>query len=148
QQTMNEDHLKQTINGAFADAIPSKPVDIGDSWQSSVTQNIMGGMAIKMTAENKLAAVEDKGGHKIAKIEFNGVGKIEGAAAGAPKLKADEITQKGNRYFDIDRGAFTEMKEDQTLKGSMTLQTPNGETTIKIDKTTSAKMTLKPADAK
>jgi hypothetical protein len=147
KQTMNEDQLKQTVNAAFAEAIPSKPVDIGDTWESNVTQNT-GGMAIKMKAENKLVAIDEKGGHKIAKIEFTGDGKLEGAPAGAPKLKADQLTQKGTRYFDIDRGAFTEMDTDQTLKGSMTVPTPNGDTAIKLDQTMSAKMTLKPAEAK
>jgi Family of unknown function (DUF6263) len=147
KQTMNEDQLKQTMNAAFAEAVPSKPVDIGDTWESNVTQNT-GGMAVKMKAENKLVAIDDQGGHKVAKIEFTGDGKIEGAPAGLSKLKADQLTQKGTRYFDIDRGAFTETEMDQTLKGSMTVPTPNGDTAIKLEQTVNAKMTFKPAEAK
>lgn len=147
KQTMNEDQLKQTMNAAFAEAIPPKPVDKGDTWESNVTQNT-GGMAVKMKAENKLVDIEEKGGHKIAKIEFTGEGKIEGAPGGLSKLKADQLTQKGTRYFDIDRGAFTETDMEQTLKGSMTVPTPNGDTAIKLDQTLSAKMTLKPAEEK
>jgi hypothetical protein len=148
KQTMNEEQLKQTMNAAFAEAVPKKPVDKGDTWESNVTQNT-GGMAVKMKAENKLVDIEDKGGHKVAKIEFTGEGKIEGAPAGPlSKLKADQLTQKGTRYFDIDRGAFTETDMDQTLKGSMTIPTPNGDTAIKLEQTVNAKMSLKPAEMK
>jgi hypothetical protein len=147
KQAMSEDQIKQTFNVGFAETLPGKPVDIGDTWESNLSQTV-NGMAMKMKSENKLVAVEDQGGHKIAKIEFSGDGKLEGAPAGGPKVKMDQLTQKGTKLFDLDRGTFTQTDTEQKMKGSMTVPTAKGDVALKMDQTLTAKITVKPAEAK
>jgi Family of unknown function (DUF6263) len=147
KQMMSEDQIKQMFNSGMAETLPGKPVDIGDIWESNVSANV-NGMAMKMKSENKLVGVEEQGGHKIAKIEFSGDGKLEGAAAGGPKVKMDTMTQKGTKLFDLDRGTFSQTDMEQTMKGSMTVPTPNGDVALKMDQSVNAKITMKPAEAK
>jgi Family of unknown function (DUF6263) len=147
KQMMSEEQIKQTFNSGFAETLPGKPVDIGDTWESNVSQNV-NGMAMKMKSENKLVAVEEQGGHKIAKIEFSGDGKLEGAPAGGPKVKMDQMTQKGTKLFDLDRGTFSQTDMEQKMKGSMTVPTPNGDVALKMDQSLNAKITMKPVEAK
>ena len=147
KQAMNEDQIKQTFNSGFAEALPGKAIEIGDTWESNVSQNV-GGMAMKMKSQNKLVAVEEQGGHKIAKIEFTGDGKLEGAPAGGPKLKLDQLKQKGTKLFDLDRGAFSQADTEQSMKGSMSIPGPNGDISMKMDQTATIKVSVKPAEAK
>ncbi len=143
QQAMGEDQIKQQFNSAFAEALPKKPVDKGDTWESTITQNTAG-MAMKMKTENKLVDFEEKNGHKIAKIEYSGTGKIEGNAANGPKLKADELTQKGTKTFDLERGFFSNSDMEQKMKGTMSITGPMGDISLKMDQTVNAKITVTP----
>ena len=68
--------------------------------------------------------------------------------AGGPKVKMDTMTQKGTKLFDLDRGTFSQTDMEQTMKGSMTVPTPNGDVALKMDQSLNAKITMKPADTK
>jgi hypothetical protein len=144
--SFGENQVKQMFNGSLAETLPKKPVAIGDQWESTSSQS-MGGMKIKITADNKLKGVEDKNGHKIATIEFSGDGKIDGSAPGGVTIKADQLTQKGTKQFDLDAGCFTQTDMEQQLKGEVTVPGGAG-AAMKIEQTVNAKSTFALSDAK
>ncbi len=145
KQVMGEDRIESIFNAGFAGALPGKPVEIGATWQSNVSQNVYG-MAVKMKTENKLVAVDGKNGHKIAKIEVAGNGVRDGNVPGDAELKLVQFDIKGTRSFDLDRGCFTETDTGIRMKGNITVPGPKGE--MSVDSVINTKTSLTPAKAK
>lgn len=137
QEQLNADRIKHMFNSRFADALPSKPVDVGGTWDSNAVQTI-DGLNVKLTTTNKLVAIDEKAGHKIAKIEYTGTGTVDSSAAGEPKLKVTELTVKGTNSFDLDRGFFSDCDTQQKMKGSIV----RNKTTLTMDQTVNSKLTI------
>jgi hypothetical protein len=137
QEQLNADRIKHMFNSRFADALPTKPVDVGGTWDSNSVQNV-DGLNVKLTTTNKLLTIDEKAGHKIAKIEFTGSGTIDTAAGGEPKLKVSELTAKGTNSFDLDRGFFSDSDTQQKLKGSII----RNKSTLNMDQTVNSKLTI------
>ena len=144
---VGEDQVKQMFNMSFADSLPAKPVAVGDTWENNISENV-GGMALKMKNNNKLAAIDSKDGHEVAKIEFTGEGKLDGNAPGGAKVKVTELSQKGTKLFDIERGCFSSITGEQTMKGAATVPGPSGDIKMKMDVKVKSKTTFTPGSAK
>ena len=141
QESLGEDFIKQTFEGQFV--LPKRPVDIGDTWQSDVSQNL-GGVKIKSKIDSKLTRLVEARGHIVAQIEFTGDGKLDGNGPPGVKFDLDQLTQKGTKEFDIDGGYFTRIEMDQKLKGDISASSPMGDIKLKLAQTLKEKIIVTP----
>jgi hypothetical protein len=143
KQFLSDDRIKEQYNVATAQILPTKPVNIGDTWETEISHK-MSAVEVKIKSQVKLVGVDDRDGHKIAKLEFSGKGKLEAAvAAGAPKLNFDQLDQSGTAEFDLTRGWLTSQIVDQRTKGDMKITGPgNTPIALKIEQTVKGSTTL------
>jgi hypothetical protein len=151
KQFLNEDRIKEQYNVAAAQVMPTKPVSIGDTWETDVSHNLSA-VEVKIKSQVKFVGIDEREGHKIAKLEFSGKGTLQGALApGAPKMNFDQLGQTGTAEFDLTRGWLTSQIVDQHMKGDMKLNIGANPVSMKIDQTVKATTTLtaaKPETAK
>jgi hypothetical protein len=121
EQFLNDERIKDTINLMTGLLLPSKPVNVGDTWDTDVsckfaTLNVM------LKSRVTLVSIDERDGHKIAKLEFTGKGKLDAApGAGAPKMNVEQFDQDGKAEFDLTRGWITSQVIDQHLKGDVSV---------------------------
>jgi uncharacterized protein DUF6263 len=127
KQGLGDDAYKEMMTGFLSGFLPGKPVSPGDTWSATQSQKLAGLGSIQLKLNYKLDAVEERDGRKLAKISFDGKGTLEGnfGLKGA-QIKADDVEQKGVIYFDLDRGWLADQKYDQTMKGTVSVTSPEG----------------------
>ncbi len=148
KQFLSDDRIKDQYNVAIAQILPTKPVNIGDSWETEISHK-MSAVEVKIKSQVKLVGIDERDGHKIAKLEFTGKGKLEAAiAAGAPKLNFDQLDQSGTAEFDLTRGWLTSQTVDQRSKGDVKITGPgNTPIALKIEQWVKGTTTLTTAKA-
>lgn len=108
QNAVNQDVIQHAFDFGFAGPLPSKPIEIGDKWETDFSEKERADrLSMKLMIENKLAAVDDKNGQKIVKIEFGGEGKQVGKQPDFMKFWIDQFDVRGMTQFDLERGRFT-----------------------------------------
>jgi len=148
KQFLNGERIKDGFNIVVGLLLPTTPVNVGDTWETNVSQK-MSKVEVKIKSTVKLVGIDEREGHKIAKLEFSGSGKIEPPATGIdPTMKIDRFDQNGTAEFDLTRGWITSQNLEQHMKGDIRLNSPgNTPTWLKIDQTVKATTTLTAAKA-
>jgi Family of unknown function (DUF6263) len=136
------DDLTKLSANTFLDLLPSKPVSIGDLWESESAASISG-FAIKLHTKCKLTRITQSKGHKLAEIEFAMAGKMDGTPA-APKSRYDEFESRGTAEFDLTQDGFTSADAEIRSTGSIELKHQDGKTTVeKVVTTRSATLSYR-----
>ncbi len=148
KQFLNSKQMTSMLNSSFGLGLPDKPVNVGDTWKSSDTQEF-NGASLKLDTESKLSSVDDQAGHQIAKIDFKATGKLDASnLAGGAKMSISEMKLEGTRQFDVTRGWFTESDTKQTMKADSTISRGGQSMTMKIEGVSTSKTVDTPAAAK
>lgn len=145
---LNEDRIKDEFNSGVQQLLPDKPVSVGDSWKTEITHQI-GKTAVKIKSDVTLKSIENRDGHKIAKLEFTGKGDFDTSGLpGAARLSFDNLDQTGTAEFDLTRGWLTSQVVDQTMKGNMQLHLGDKTVKMNLDQSIKAKTIMAPAASK
>lgn len=133
---VNEDSIKgwNTLHLG----LPTEPVKPGDTWESS--RDIPFGITkFNLTGTNTFKGWEQRGGRKLAKIEFAGaIAAKEGA--GGPITLGDGSSVTGNAWYDPALGVIVE--GDSTSQFSINVAQATGQTSSsKLKAKVSSKLT-------
>jgi len=125
QMGMDPEQFEKTFSQAY-EMMPKEPVAVGDTWEQ--TQEIpMGKMGgdMKIAIVNKLEAIEELDGHKVAKISYTA--DLDMTASLGEENKESPISIKTNKFegtywHDLELN----MTRKSTLSSSMVLGAPEG----------------------
>jgi hypothetical protein len=145
---LDAEHIKEEYNTPFEQLLPLKPVNIGDAWDTEIS--LKASIAeIKVKSHVKFAGIDERDGHKIARLEFTGTGALQPSAAlTAHQSAVDRLAQNGTAQFDLTRGWLISESVDQQMKVTTQLKAPGGKSvSLKIDQTVKSRTTTTPATA-
>jgi len=128
------------IFGAMFPDLPGHPIDIGDSWPSTLEMIDDSGnsvVSVTIDAVNTLDGFETVGGMKCARISSVLSGTIEasGVQDGAEWSLSSATDGTGVCYFAHEDGLLVSDSTEGTADGSITVQGPTGEIVIPVSRT-------------
>lgn len=145
KQFLSDDRIKDQFNSGIEQILPTKPVSVGDTWETDISHKVSA-VEVKIKSEVKFVGLDEVDGHKLAKLEFTGKGKLEVAgAAGTPKFNVQQFDQNGTAEFDLTRGWISLQKVDQHMVGDVNLNIGPNPASMKIDQAVKVTSTLTPA---
>ena len=126
--------------GSMFPDLPGHPVDVGDTWPSTITMEDDTGdteLRITIDAVNTLEGFEEHGGHDCARISAVLTGVIEGSGSqeGADWSMFSETEGTGIWHFAHREGILVSDVTEGTASGSITVDAPNGEIEIPVTRT-------------
>ena len=151
QLLLSADGIKELYNSPLDQFLPRTPVRIGDTWESEISRKYPA-PAAKIKNKVKLVDVEERNGHRIAKLEFTGAVSMEDDLAfggGVGKIKFDRCEQDGTAEFDLTRGWWTVLAVEERNNGKMLINPPGGRSlSFTFTQTLKARIVTKPESAK
>jgi hypothetical protein len=130
KQSFGDDAVRSMMAQSFAQ-LPDRPLQVGESWNStvSVSNPIMGG--ITMTAAATLKAIEGSAGDRLARIATQlTIQQDPGAPAPVNpfgmSMQVGDTTGDGDLDFDVDRGRVRRSVTRMTLPMTMSGPGPDG----------------------
>ena len=132
---LDVERIKSSFNEEIEAVIPSKPVKVGETWVTEVSRKTSG-VNVRVTTHVTLTAVNDVGGHKIAKLEFTGKSAVEAKdGPGVVKVTFDRYDHSGTSEFDITRGWFASYRAESHIKAHAEIGTETNPESIEIEQT-------------
>ena len=116
--------MADMMNMSYAAALPSHPVRVGDSWTAPLKFS-QGPIRFDMNIRYKLAGVETRGGHRMARMNATGTGSMNmtgtGTAAPGMSMKTKRFDITGIQYFDLDRGWISDSTFKMNVQAEMSM---------------------------
>ncbi|MCA8919188.1 MAG: hypothetical protein KDB32_08920 [Planctomycetes bacterium] len=132
-ESMNGDATMRDSMEASLRALPTEPVAVGDEWTNewSTAMPTMGVFTYKVTY--KFESVEEKSGHKCAKLKASGEVEFTSEEDAAFEVSISDVEMNGTMFLDLDsrETVFSEMVMKMTMELDMGIKvkTPSTVTT-------------------
>jgi len=132
---LDGERIMALFNEEIETVLPTKPVKIGETWVTEVSRKTSG-VNVRVTTHVTLAAVNEVGGHKIAKLKFTGKSEVEaGVGPSVPKVTFERYDQSGTSEFDITRGWFASHTVELHIKARAKINPETNPESIEVEQT-------------